>query len=367
MKNRPYFIYLDSKIVGTAKQIITFFENGIFPRGNTTLLIKKYKHKSAKVISHLFQKTNITYRFVKAADLDALQEGIVFYPFNAQSNCRAVANRNLTHIFITHGESNKISSVKPIIRIYDYIMTAGDAGIDRFFKHKIFSPSDSERLITGGDTFVGKTGLSAPSNNTTPVIFYAPTWEGGIPQENYSSLSYTQLVTKTILQLSQYHQTDYIVIRPHPNTGYRLAEYKEFLLHLIENLLKESKKLILFRPHLNFSLFQAWKIKRKGVRLVDTLQDFSAVFGLCDVSAVETQLLNENIPYYLFCSKEQKEYLLSLKCNQYYQNNLISFQDNLSIPPFSMEGFSQLKDYIIDNSYSKIPLNKRIVSILEKL
>ncbi|URL02554.1 CDP-glycerol glycerophosphotransferase [Avibacterium sp. 20-126] len=367
MKNKPYFIYLDSKIVGTAKQIMTFFENGIFPRENTTLLIKKYKHRSAKVISHLFQKANVTHRFVKAADLDALREGIIFYPFNAQSNCRAVANRNLIHIFITHGESSKISSVKPIIRIYDYVMTAGDAGIDRFFNHKIFFPADLERLITGGDTFVGKTGLSDSSDNTTPVIFYAPTWEGGIPQENYSSLSYTELVTRVILQLSQCYHTDHIVIRSHPNTGYRLAEYKEFLLHLIENLLKESKKLILFKPHLNFSLLQTWKLKRKGVCLVDTLQHFNAVFGLCDISAVETQLLNENIPYYLFCSKKHSEYLLSLKCNQYYQRNLIYFQEHFSRPPFSMEGFFQLKDYIIDNSYSKIPLNKRIVSILENL
>ncbi|MDP4360951.1 hypothetical protein QR510_30430, partial [Escherichia coli] len=67
---------------------------------------------------------------------------IVFYLFNAQSNCRIVANRNLIHVFVTHGESHKLASVKPIIRIYDYVVTSGDVGIDRYLKSGIFTPFD---------------------------------------------------------------------------------------------------------------------------------------------------------------------------------------------------------------------------------
>lgn len=140
MKNLPYFIYLDSKIVGSALQICTFFENGVFDKNNTTILIKKYKHKSNKMIGNIFKNKVFNYRFVNENDLDNLESGVIFYPFNAQSNCRAVANRNLTHIFITHGESNKVSSIKPIIRIYDYVITAGQAGIDRYLTNNIFSP-----------------------------------------------------------------------------------------------------------------------------------------------------------------------------------------------------------------------------------
>src|SRR5690606_6956186 len=126
--------------------------------------------------------------FMSPGDLDGLREQTVFYLFNAQSNCRLVANRRLKHIFITHGESNKISSIKPITRIYDHVVMSGRLSLSRYYRSGLFDAHDyaTRRLVMMGDTFIGRTWLG--SVGRTPVLFYAPTWEGGLPAEDYSSL-----------------------------------------------------------------------------------------------------------------------------------------------------------------------------------
>lgn len=362
----PHFIYLDSKIIGTAVQICTFFANDVFDKNKTTILIKKYKHKSNKIIGNIFSKEKICHRFVNEADLDALTDGVIFYPFNAQSNCRAVANRNLTHIFITHGESNKISSVKPIVRIYDYVITAGQAGIDRYLMHKIFSQYDVDagRIIPFGNTFIGKTGLSFQGAGQK-VIFYAPTWEGGIEQENYSSLSYIEAVSKSLIEAAKFYQIDTIVIKPHPNTGHRLKVYIDHLYELVKCLKNSHANVIVFKPHTNLTWFQMFKYQKLDVLFVDNLSDYHAIVGFCDISAMETQFLNENILYYLFCHSKN---VTSLRNNHaYYQNALIDYCGESNIGALIVSDFLKLKEYMIFQELNRIVLSKRIPFLLTSL
>ena len=354
MNKLPYYIYLDSKIIGTAKQITTFFQDQIFSVENTTILIKKYKHKSAKQIATIFNQHKIPYQFVLASDLDALPNGIMFYPFNAQSNCRAVANRKLIHIFITHGESNKAASVKPIIRIYDYIFTAGQAGIDRFLAHNIFMQHDVDngRIIMAGDTFIGKTGLS---QNGKKCIFYAPTWEGGIEQENYSSLMYWQHVAERIILKAQEYQAHTIIIKPHPNTGHRLPEYRDCLLSLAKTCRQQGLQVSVYVPNLPLSFWQKREWKKQKVSFVNSLKAYQAIFAFCDISAMETQLLNEGINYELFYKKHN----IGMINTQHYQ-----YTGNSWLTPLYL---SEYREYIIDKKFEPISFAERILFLLAKL
>lgn len=366
-KSLPFFIYLDSKIVGSALQICTFFEYGVFDKNSVTILIKKYKHKSNKIIGNIFNKENIYYRFVSADDLDKLAGGVVFYPFNAQSNCRAVANRKLTHIFITHGESNKVSSVKPIIRIYDYVITAGQAGIDRYLANGIFSQYDVDmgRIIPLGNTFIGKTGL-APKGVGQAVVFYAPTWEGGIEQENYSSLSYTQWVAKSLVDAAKTHQANTIVIKPHPNTGHRIKTYTNYIYELARQLKDEQLQVVVFKPYLKTTWIQSLRCKNIGITFVNSLADYYAVLGFCDVSAVETQFLNEEISYYLFLSNiDNKELVKNINYQSAYVINLAN-SDTLKDTP-SLSFYQTLKHYVISQEISAFPVNEHIDYLLNKI
>lgn len=362
MNTLPYYIYLDSKIVGSAKQITTFFENQIFSRENTTILIKEYKHKSTKQIARIFRQFNLPYRFVLMNDIDDLDLGIVFYPFNAQSNCRVVANRRLLHIFITHGESNKAASIKPIIRIYDHVFTAGQAGIERFLAYGIFSQHDIDtgRIVIAGDTFIGKTGLSGQGKK---CIFYAPTWESSIEQENYSSLQYwTHLVERILLKQAEY-QIDTVLIRPHPNIGHRLQHYHNHILALAKTLRQNGKgNIFLYQPNLSLSWWQIWQWKRAGVQFIQDLGDFQAAFAFCDVSAMETQLLNENIPYELFYPAYQSTMAIP-NLNAYHEVAKIGEE----MAWLAVNDIEQYKAYLIDARFEQVASSNRIHFLLNQL
>lgn len=358
MQILPYFIYLDSKIIGSALQICNFFDNGVFDK-TTTILIKKYKHKSNKIIGNIFKKANLNFRFVNENDLDNLVKGIVFYPFNAQSNCRAVANRNLNHIFITHGESNKISSIKPIIRIYDYVITAGQAGIDRYLANNIFSQYDVDRgrIIPLGNTFIGKTGL-APVGMGQGVVFYAPTWEGGIEKENYSSLSHIDMIAKTLIETANGYHINTIVIKPHPNTGHRIKDYINHIYKLARYLKNQQLQVVIFKPYLKTSWIQLLKYKNLDITFVDNLAGYYAVVGFCDLSAVETQFLNENIPYYLWLNPLNNQTLIYPSA--YPTSHIVDLSDG-KLPQLPNEDYYQsLKHYCISQAVLDLSISKRI-------
>lgn len=259
-----HYIYLDTKITGAVHQLIIYFTNQIFSYENTTVIYKKYK-KHWKLFSKLFKNAGITaISFERYAQIKMEKGSIVFYLFNAQSNCRVVSDRRLTHVFVTHGESNKVSSVKPIIRIYDHVTTAGQGGIDRFLRHNTFTPYDIEhnRVITMGDTFVGQTGLSS-SPEQQNVIFYAPTWEGGIPSENYSSLAYLDLLAESLINAGNHYATRHILIKPHPNTGHRLKEYQHHLIRLMLMLKQQGFTSSIFEPYFDISFFKKARLKNR--------------------------------------------------------------------------------------------------------
>ncbi|MED8766272.1 hypothetical protein RCL70_09545, partial [Escherichia marmotae] len=139
--DKLYYIYIDTKIEGAIEQLLRYFRTQVFKPQYCIAIYCKYYKEIEFPFSRKFAEHNICFKFIRKFSEMELKAGkVVFYLFNAQSNCRVVANRNLVHIFVTHGESNKLASVKPIIRIYDYVITAGDAGIDRYLKAGIFSP-----------------------------------------------------------------------------------------------------------------------------------------------------------------------------------------------------------------------------------
>ncbi|TNH02788.1 CDP-glycerol glycerophosphotransferase [Testudinibacter sp. TR-2022] len=361
-----HYIYIDTKITGAIQQLIGYFVSDIFDYRDFFVYFKTYKKNTAH-FSKLLAAYHIQHKgFKKISEVKMDDGSIVFYPFNAQSNCRIVSNRRLAHIFVTHGESNKVSSVKPIIRIYDYVITAGQAGIDRLVRHGIFTPYDVEhnRIIPMGDTFIGQTGLSS-STPQQHTIFYAPTWEGGIPSENYSSLAHQGLLIDVLVQAAKHYDLPYIIIKPHPNTGHRLKAYKEYVIRLAAALKVQGLIPAIYAPHLDISFFTRIRLKRQGINLIKNLSVYHAVAGFCDVSAIETQLLNEKIPYGLLCKQEHFSYLQSAGILKLYHENLICFdqpaQSNYSAPYLSPE----LRAYMIDNTFEQIPFYSRIKKLAE--
>ncbi len=181
------YLYLDTKIRGTYTIILNYFKSNILDKNKIIILHKTYA--SNKKYMKLFIEHNIQVVPIKKwNDIPTLSGQTVIYMFNAQSNCRMVAYREAKHIFIGHGESNKLSSAKPIFRIYDSIAVAGEANIERFKQQNIFNECDEKnnKFIKVGNTFIGD--IPYRYNQNSQTLLYAPTWEGGIKEENYSSI-----------------------------------------------------------------------------------------------------------------------------------------------------------------------------------
>ncbi len=342
-----YIIYLDTKIEGALYQTINYFDNEIF--GKETLLVyKKYKQID-KLFQKELKKANIHYKsFLRYKDLPSMDGKIVFYLFNAQSNCRIVANRNAKHIFVTHGESNKVSSVKPIIRIYDYVIVSGDLGIDRYLENKIFHIDDIKRdkVIKMGTTFIGNAKYNYDENTRT--ILYAPTWEGGIIEENYSSLNKDLFSFKILHKYSTDNDIKTIIIQPHPNTGHR---DKAFLLYLIDGinyLLNNNYNIII---NFKFHWFTKLKlIKNKKLYINKKFDDLSVSKAFVDVSAMEIQLMAKNIPTYVFFNETVNTMPVSTKLQEHYKKCAIrnfNYTKNLNID-------IMLKNYCISYKNEKI-------------
>lgn len=368
----PYALYLDSKILGTATQLLSFFEQEIFSRDNTIIYLKRYK-ESAKAFQKIFERARIPYQFMRPSELDQLSNQIIFYAFNAQSNCRLVANRKLKHVFITHGESNKVSSIKPIIRIYDHVTMAGQLSLERYYKSGLFDEDDYEkgRLILVGDTFIGRTGFSL-STKATPVLFYAPTWEGGLATENYSSLKNIELVKTCLLQAIKQLNINRVVIQPHPNLGHRTKKYLNNLIELMLILRKVGVDLYFYPNEISINFIQKIKIQRSGVKVIEQsyLKNHYVKHAFVDISAIESQCINELIPYFSFYDENNlREDIPSIYLERYQKVGIEINQEEMELDLKNGDyNLFSLKEALFNNTQidSTQILNKRI-TLLEEI
>ncbi|WP_347464024.1 hypothetical protein ABEF85_14730 [Acinetobacter thermotolerans] len=293
-ENNLYYIYIDSKIEGTVDQLISYFQTNVFNKYDCICICFKYYKVIEKYIKKNLEGLDIPYKFIKRnSDLSFESGKTIFYLFNAQSNCKITVRRDLTHIFVSHGESHKLASIKPIFRIYDFVITSGQVGIERFLKAGIFNSYNIQhesRVLPMGDTFIGQNPyVFAPNDHS---LLYAPTWEGGVPSENYSSVG--EKATDRLYRIIEKYKITTLYIQPHPNLGHRDQSYISRFKRMIRNLKKLSIDIIIIKNHISFTD----RLNYKGCKLVQQYlyQSIGISMAVVDISAMEMQLLNKHIP-----------------------------------------------------------------------
>ncbi len=342
--SKLYYIYLDTKIVGAVEQLISYFQAQVFNKNDCIHVLCKFYKEIEKEFSKRFELNDIPYKFLrKQSELVLEKDKTVFYLFNAQSNCRVVANRNLTHIFVTHGESHKPASTKPIIRIYDYVITSGKVGIERYLKSGIFTPYDIEsgRLITLGDTFLGDNNFIYDQHST--AIVYAPTWEGGVPEENYCSLSLKNAYR--IVAFCKKRHINTIHVKPHPNIGHRDTAYKEVLNHTINIFQREG--LVTFGKKIEpISLWRKLFRFPKGNSIPPS--SIPVRYAITDISAMEMQFINKKIPCMILINDASvKKLSIPNKLNEYYARVLVPEDCPIKYDAESEFLLEQLYEYLL--------------------
>src|SRR3954451_11267128 len=158
----------------------------------------------------------------KADDLAELELSgvrVVLYPGNAGKNVHMLRVAEAKHVFIGHGDSDKLASSNRVSKVYDEIWVAGRAGRDRYqrVRHAI---SDDAIVEVGRPQLAPVRSHAEHIAGPAPVVLYAPTWEGWSDDDCHTSLipMGVPLVEKLLAENVR------IIYKPHPLTGKRSPE-----------------------------------------------------------------------------------------------------------------------------------------------
>jgi hypothetical protein len=164
----------------------------------------------------------------KVTDLEAFvarhDVRIVFYVNQNMKNFQMFRYGRMWHVFINHGESDKMYMTTNQFKAYDYALVAGQAAADRLSK-KLWAYDVAHKTIPIGrpqaDHFAGE--VPYPRDGRT-VVLYAPTWEGDRPTAAYGSIASHGVALADAVLASPAHR---LVYRPHPRSGVIDAGYRD--------------------------------------------------------------------------------------------------------------------------------------------
>ncbi|WP_154096420.1 CDP-glycerol glycerophosphotransferase family protein [Microbacterium testaceum] len=126
------------------------------------------------------------------------------------------------HVFINHGESDKMYMSTNQYKAYDYAFVAGDAARNRLSRVLWDYDLDRRTFAIGrpqADHYSGEFPYT-PDDRT--VVLYAPTWEGDRPSAHYGSIASHGEALVTALLATGRHR---VIYRPHPRSGVVDAAY----------------------------------------------------------------------------------------------------------------------------------------------
>lgn len=133
---------------------------------------------------------------------------VACYVNSAPANAHLVRFRELTHVQLNHGDSEKGPSSSKVMRMFDANFVAGNAAISRFAEAGISVPEDYFHIV-------GRPQLQGLNRITTPTpiatVLYAPTWRGSHSDANYSSLAAAETIVGTLIDAGLT-----VIFRPHP-------------------------------------------------------------------------------------------------------------------------------------------------------
>ena len=272
------------------------------------------------------------YPVSKIKDLDSLlcrTENLkaILYPANNGVNLQAIRNSSLKHIFIGHGDSDKISSANKVLRLYDEVWVAGKAHIDRFVSTGINFSSIDFKVI--GQPWM-RDWLRDINRKVLhdDNVGYFPTWSGYFENANYSSLGQFEAISKSITSILI---NSNIIVKMHPWTD------SKSILGLEEIALKNEKVIVL---------------KKDQTLRNAMLKDMGCI--VCDNSAALSESLYLQKPIFLYQNLDV-EYPYDFKKNNAFCYIFSSIEEfNQMFKQVMVEGIDSKKQLRVDAFKNRI-------------
>ncbi|WP_103501232.1 MULTISPECIES: hypothetical protein [unclassified Streptomyces] len=152
--------------------------------------------------------------------LDLSDVRVVLYPGNAGKNVHMLQRAEAQHVFIGHGDSDKLASSNRVSRVFDEIWVAGQGGRDRY--QRVRHAIDPATIVSVGRPQLGEVTAASPGHRGGPLtVLYGPTWEGWTDEACHTSvLPMGEKIIEGLLA----HGGVRVIYKPHPLTGKRSVE-----------------------------------------------------------------------------------------------------------------------------------------------
>lgn len=156
-------------------------------------------------------------------NLDLSTVRVCLYPANVGKNIHILRVPTMKHVFIGHGDSDKLASVNPYSKVYDEVWTAGRAGRDRYALADV-GIRDEDIVEVGRPQLEPILSWTGAVRNPIPTVLYAPTWEGW--DDNPGNTSLLLAGENIVRRLLAADDPVRIIYKPHPFTGIRSGKAK---------------------------------------------------------------------------------------------------------------------------------------------
>ncbi len=149
--------------------------------------------------------------FVSEQDLH-----VVLYVNQNAKNFQMFRYGRMWHVFINHGESDKMYMTTNQFKAYDYSLVAGEAARDRLRRKLWGFDVEGRTMMIGRPQADHLAGALPFTPDDRTVVLYSPTWEGDRDAAAYGSVRTHGVALTAALLASGGHR---IIYRPHPRTG----------------------------------------------------------------------------------------------------------------------------------------------------
>jgi hypothetical protein len=142
------------------------------------------------------------------------------YVANVGANIHLLREPGMKHVFIGHGDSDKVASVNPYGKVYDELWVASQGGRDRWARADVGVRDEDIVEVGRPQLHPIRTADGMPGSGPTTVL-YAPTWEGWDGDPYCTSLM--MMGPDLVAALLGMGDSVRVLYKPHPLTGIRSA------------------------------------------------------------------------------------------------------------------------------------------------
>ncbi|MEU1052016.1 hypothetical protein ABZ397_05570 [Streptomyces sp. NPDC005876] len=160
---------------------------------------------------------------VHLMNMDLSTVRVALYAANVGKNIHMLRVPTMKHVFIGHGDSDKLASVNPFSKVYDEVWTAGRAGRDRYAIADV-GVRDEDIVEVGRPQLAPIRTWQGVPEGRMPTVLYAPTWEGW--DDNPGNTSLLLAGENIVRKLVTADPPVRVLYKPHPFTGTRSARAK---------------------------------------------------------------------------------------------------------------------------------------------